>query len=386
MPRQPVASSEAPHHDESLTVVERDGSRIGQPDAALDRPSLCMINYNGLRYLGESLAAVELIRDAFLEVLLVDDASTDDSVQFVQKRFPWVRVIRLGENRGPSAARNVALRIAQSDQVLLVDNDVCIPSNCPRRLREVLSDNPSAAVAMARSVYAARPDYIQFDSAGSHFIGLQSVEPSDQPLSEGATEPRRIGSLISACFLLDRKRLGRDVEFDDEFFIYLEDHDFGIRVRGRGYHVISVPDVVCLHGDGTEDLSIRQTGSYSKKRVFCLIRNRWLLICKNYRLRTLVLLAPVLALYEAAQLVIVLKKGWMAQWLAATWWMLNHAGDVLKKRRAVLQARVVPDGEILDGGPIPFRRELATSWVERWGQAFLNGLASSYWLLVRRWI
>jgi len=65
----------------------------------------------------------------------------------------------------------------------------------------------------------------------------------------------------------------------------------------------------CFHGKGTEGLSIRQLGTYSSRRVYYIVRNRWLFLLKNFSLRTLVLLAPLLLIYDLAQLLISLKKG-----------------------------------------------------------------------------
>jgi GT2 family glycosyltransferase len=370
------------------TVLDLRRSRAGperQVGLLAGPPSLCMINYNGVRYLERSLAAFEPLRASVREVLLIDDASTDGSVQLVRTRFPWVRVLPLPRNSGAAAARNAALEAAQGERVLIVDNDVFVPPNCVERLSQVLGEHPAAGVAMARIVPADHPDRIQFDGAEPHFIGRLSLGPADQPLSAGPSAPRPVGSMVSSCFLVDRSRLG-DLHFDEDFFVYLEDHDFGLRVRQGGLEVISVPDVVCLHGEGTQDISIRSTGTYTKVRVFCLIRNRWLLIAKNYQIRTLLLLAPALALFEVVQLAGALKKGWLPQWLAAAGWMLGNARRVVSTRRAVQRARALPDRELLRGGPIPFRPELAANGLERMGRALLDAFASANWSLVKRWI
>ena len=77
-------------------------------------------------------------------------------------------------------------------------------------------------------------------------------------------------------FLVDRSRLPELEPFDETFFYMFEDHDFGVRMRVFGYSILSVPEARCYHGEGTVGLSIRQTGKYSKTRVYYLIRNRWL--------------------------------------------------------------------------------------------------------------
>ena len=102
------------------------------------KPSLCVVNYNGLRYLRETLAAAvgnasELaeyedvlerlppdLREEIAEIIVFDNASTDGSPELAEREFPTVKVVRLGENRGPAPARNAALDRAVSDRVLIV--------------------------------------------------------------------------------------------------------------------------------------------------------------------------------------------------------------------------------------------------------------------------
>jgi GT2 family glycosyltransferase len=333
-----------------------------------------------------SLPSIVAQSDRFAEIVLIDDGSQDRGVEIVEREFPSVRIIRLPENRGPAAARNVALLEAHTDRVLMIDNDVSLATDCVDRLMTTLAGRPDAVVAAPAVLYARRPDVIQYDGADNHFLGLMSLHHENWPLAAVDPEVRCIGSVITACFLVDRSRLPEDAAFDESFFIYLEDHDFGVRVRALGYDLLSVPAAHCYHGEGTEGLSIRQLGKYSKKRVFLLIRNRWQLLLKNYSLRTLMILSPLMLIYEMVQLVVVLKKGWGTEWCRALWWVVRHWPDILEKRRRVQRDRKTPDRALLSDGPIPFRDELTADRVERVGRHMLNAAASWYWKRVADFI
>jgi len=343
------------------------------------KPSLCIVNHNGENYLEETLEAVFEQKERFREILLVDNASDDASLEIVKEQFPFVRVIRLPENRGPAVARNVAFESASSNWILFLDNDVKMAPDCADLLLQALKENPRAVVAMPCILYANSQDVVQYDGADAHFLGLMSLHNENRPLSSLSTETRRIGSIVTACFLLDRSNWGETKPFDETFFIYLEDHDFGLRGRAYGHEILSVPRARGYHREGTQGLSLRQIGRYSDLRLLCLIRNRWQLILKNYSARTLFLLSPVFALYELAQLVLVIKKGWLRQWTQALFWILQNANTILSKRRFIQKTRKTPDRELLVGGPIPFREELTTSGLERIARGLLNGFASLYW-------
>lgn len=342
--------------------------------------TLCIVNYNGLRHLERTLPAIVGLAHEFTEIVLVDNASTDASVAFVEARFPSVRIIRLNSNDGPGAARNAGLAAARTDLVLFVDNDVAPEPGCAAALAKALAEHPRAAVAAPRILYAHRPEIVQYDGADNHYLGLMILHHQDVPRREAECEVRAVDGVVSAAFMVARSRLGGEA-FDPSFFIYVEDHDFGLRLRLLGAEILSVPHALCLHGDGSDGLSVRAIGGYSRQRAYLLIRNRWLLLSKNYTFRSLLVLAPALLAFELAQLVIVAKKGWLTEWWSALRWLFAHRAELLAERRRIQAKRRVPDREILRGGAVPFRAELTTSAAERLFRRLFDGFAIAYWRL-----
>jgi GT2 family glycosyltransferase len=219
------------------------------------------------------------------ETIVFDNASDDGSPEMAEREFPEVKVITLGENRGPASARNAAIDQAASDRIVINDNDVRIQPDCASLLCKALEDRPNAAIAMPSIIFAHDPDTVQFDGADNHFLGQQILHSENRPVADEGPV-REMDSLITACFAVDRTRLPHGMRFDESFFIYFEDHDFGVRARLFGKDVLSVPAAHCLHDEGTEGLSLRQLGKYSSMRVFCIIRNRWLFLLRNYSGKT----------------------------------------------------------------------------------------------------
>ncbi len=351
--------------------------------APVEKPTLCIVNYNGAHHLRQSLPQVMELHADFAEILLVDNASTDNSLDYVRASFPEVRILALADNRGPGAARNAGLRESASDLVLFADNDVSPAPGCATFLAEAIAADPAAAVATPRVLYAHDRAVIQYDGGvDNHFLGLMIPYNQDCPLPSRSEPVRRNDSVITACFMVHRGRLGVEDAFDESFFIYYEDQDFGMRVRLRGFEILSVPDAHCFHGEGTEGLALRRTGTYAPRRVFLLVRNRWLLLLKNYSLRSIVTLLPVLLAFEVCQLVIVVKKGWLRPYGEAVAWVWRNRAEVSEKRRRVQGSRKVPDRALLRGGPVPFRQELTTSGVERALRRAFDALAVGYWRMV----
>lgn len=345
--------------------------------------SLCIVNFNGARHLADSLGAVYPLRHEFAELLLVDNASTDGSMALVEREFPEVRIIQLPANRGAAAARNEGYRRACTDRILFVDNDVVVARDCVARLTAALDNEGKAAIAVPRIFFRHEPSLIQYDGAGCHYIGLMALENANCPEIGGDASIRELDSFVSACFLIDRSRWGAGELFDETFFIYLEDHDLGIRTRLRGRKILTVPSAHCYHGSGTQGLSLRGTGQYQPLRVIGTIRNRWHLILKVYQARTLLLLAPALLTFELVQFAGAMKKGWPAEWLRAAIGLLFRAPRIVAQRRDIQRTRVIPDRAILRGGPLPFTDRLASGRLERLVQRCLNSFCQGYWKLAQ---
>lgn len=353
-----------------------------EEDRGLGAAALCVINRNGETYLGQTLRAALGSGFRFCEHILVDDDSSDGSVRLVERDFPSFRVVRTGACIGPAGARNLGFASTGAERVLFLDNDVALGEGAAGLLCRALDEDQQAVLAMPRILYAAAPGTIQYDGAACHFSGLMTLVHQGLPAAETGRETRRIDSIVTACFLVDRRRWGGEPLFDDSFFIYLEDHDLGLRTRVAGKGILSVPAAACLHREGTPGLSIRISGRYSRRRIEAHIRNRWQVILKCYSLRSIVLLLPFFLVFEAGQLLLAIRKGWFFIWLGSLLWLGRRLPAVLRRRARIQAGRRTPDREILSGGRLPTRPELAGSGLERAALRLLDRCAELYWRAV----
>jgi N-acetylglucosaminyl-diphospho-decaprenol L-rhamnosyltransferase len=345
--------------------------------------SVGIVNHNGESYLTRTLHAVERLGAEVDDVVLVDSGSTDDGPALVRDHFPRARVIELGANLGPGAARNRAIREAKHDRVLLIDNDVEPEPDCAAALAAALDTHPNAVLAMAAVLYERAPDTVQFVGAAPHFLGSPALLYAEAPVATLDGAVRAVGTAITCCVMVDRARFGERRWFDERLFFYLEDHEFGLRASLQGFDCIIVPAARCLHRAGTIGVSIRQTGKFTPVRVRYTVRNRWLALLMLYQGRTLLRFAPALATFEVLQLLGAMRKGWLRHWLWAAGSatrMLPHVVDV---RRAMRRSRRRGDLEVLQPGPFPFNPAMLGSALERVAQRALDGIAALNWRMAR---
>ena len=146
-----------------------------------------------------------------------------------------------------------------------------------------------------------------------------------------------------------------------------------MRLRGERFWCESAAEVFHERADGTPGLSFRGQVSYPKRRAYLTMRNRLLTVFIHYRWRTLLVLLPVLLLYELASFVESARMGWIRQWGQAWSWQFRNLGILAARRRAARASRVLADRDVLTGGMPPLAPGLVNSRLERFSPNSLLG-------------
>jgi hypothetical protein len=364
---------------------------VTEPDRFPSPPesglSALVFNYNGGERILNTLAALEKQRSAFDSIVVVDNGSDDGSLESIVSGFGGVEVVELGENLGLPAARNAGLRRVESELVLMVDGDVYLEEGCVERLVCALRSH-DAAVVCPRIRLLPESEVVQADGAAPHFIGTLRLRHAYQPLAALSDTVADVGGCMGACMLLDRRKVIQAGGFDELFFFYLEDLDFTLRMRIRGFRFVCDPGAVVYHdrGEGTPGLGYRGGSAYPARRAYLTIRNRLLAILIAFRLRTIVVLAPALVAYELASLALCIRRGWVGEWLQAWTWLIRNRGVIRERRKRVQASRVLPDREIFVGGALPLAHGVIRSRAAGVATAALSSLLDGYWKLARPWV
>lgn len=346
-----------------------------------------VLNHNGLAYMEDCFSSLRKAdpQGHSVETLVVDNASADGSLAFLRERFPEVRVIENPENAGFAGGNNVGLRFAMEngfDYVYLLNQDTEVdPGFLPPALRVAESDPSIAAV---QSKILLHHDKKRINTVGNeiHFLGFGfsgGCGRLDKPgeVVEGAEEPRKDITYPSGAGVLLRVSALREVGlFHEELFLYQEDLDLGWRLRLAGLRIVLAPRSVVYH---------KYQFSRNPRKFFHLERNRYLVMFQNYRIGTLLVLAPALAamqigmcFYAAAHSLLGQEKDIFAYFCRRASWRI-----LLDARRKVQRTRRVKDRDVL-------RHFLGKLEFEDLGSPVLkhiaNPLFNIYWLLVRKWI
>jgi GT2 family glycosyltransferase len=347
--------------------------------------SAVVVNHDGGEQIIRCLSHLQAQQPPLEEVIVVDSGSTDGSCDAVRRAYSAARVLELGTNLGPAAARNRGLLETRTPFVLFVDDDVYLAPDCTRLLLQRLLA-ADAAVAVPRLLLFPDVDLIQLDGADAHFVGTMILRNTRRPAASVPSRACPIGAFSTSCVLADGPAMLDAGGLDETFFIYFEDLELGLRLRSLGHQLVVEPAAIAWHdrGAGTPDLSYRDQGSYPRRRALLTMRNRLQVIWLHYRLRTILVLAPVLALYELATLVYAIRRGWFGSWLEGWGWLLKHSSDLARRRRAIQVRRRLDDGELLIAGPLPLAAGVLRSSIEHRVVGALAAILDGYWRVVRR--
>jgi GT2 family glycosyltransferase len=188
--------------------------------------------------------------------------------------------------------------------------------------------------------------------------------------------------------MIDRSRYTPQGEhqnlFDETLIFNLEDHDLGVRANLLGFNTWIVPGAVVLHGSGTHGLSYRPGKKVSSTRMYCLIRNRWWIIWRYYSLRSLIVLTPLLLVFELWQLLGLLVKGWGGEWLRALTDTGKHIPRLYTERKSYQAQRQRADRDILRGGNLPFTQAMNSNGLTGLAIKAFETVMFAYWSLAKK--
>ena len=240
--------------------------------------SFVIPNWNGSAFLRTALASIAAQTHAPLEILVVDNGSTDDSEQVARRA--GARVLQMGANRGFSYAVNRGLEAARGQAVAVVNNDVEFQPAWTATLVAAL-EQTGAWFAIGKLLDSAQRDHI--DGAGDAICrgGASWRLGHGRPDSPLFDRPRRTFFPSATALLARREFFDRAGKLEEAFVSYLEDVELGLRAALLGLEGVYAPDAVAYHrGSGT-------LGRWSPASVRWITRNQVLLLAKFYPLRVL---------------------------------------------------------------------------------------------------
>ena len=225
--------------------------------------SVVIVNWNTRDILQKCLTSIyEQDDDIELEVIVIDNASTDGSVEMVRKNFPRVSLIENSENRGFAAANNQGMKIAKGRYVLLLNSDTIILDNAISKTISFADTHPEAAVIGCRVLNPDRtlqPTCFMFPSILNMLLSstyLYKLFPKNKFFGRelmtwwDRNDIREV-DVVTGCFMLVRRDAIEQIgTMDERFFIYGEEMDWCYHFKQAGWKIIFTPTGEIIHFGG----------------------------------------------------------------------------------------------------------------------------------------
>jgi len=211
--------------------------------------SIIIVNFNGKSYLEKCLSSLSKVKSPKFEIIIVDNCSSDDSLDFVKINYPTILRIKLEKNFGFAYPNNIGAKNAKGELLLFLNNDTYVEPNFLDYLVNAINENSDVAICQGLLL---KPD-MTIDSSGD-FIDTMGVSYSSKNKVKKNSE---ILSAKGACMIIKKEIFKKLNGFDEHFFITFEDVDLGWRTWMLGYKVIIVPKSIVYHYGGKTIDTIR---------------------------------------------------------------------------------------------------------------------------------
>ena len=301
--------------------------------------SIIITNYNGGNLLLQCVESVYNSNYQNYEVVLVDNNSNDNSHLNAKKQFPEIILISNNKNLG-SVGRNSGIKIAKGEFIVLLDNDTKVNTDW---LDEFLKNYKINGYGMYQGKLLLMDEPNKINSAGCmiNIFGFSYARGTDQIDNGQYDDKIKINFPATACAFIPKKIFEEIGLFDEEFFAYLDDTDFGWRAMKLGIKSYFVSSVIVFH-------KWSNTTKWSPLKYYLLERNRLICINTLYSNETISRLRPFLNFIDFGVTRVYQKKGMLAEKKRANEYIKNHKNYLINKYEEIQNKTIINDIKIIE--------------------------------------
>ncbi len=256
--------------------------------------SIIIVNWNTKALLLDCLASIyNTVNKITFEVWLVDNASTDGSVEAAKNRYPDINVIQNERNLGFAAANNLAFKQMKGNYALLLNTDATLIDDAAEELFNFMEDRPKVGIACGQllntdgSKQNSIANYPSLLSLLCNETFLRILLPNKFPSKRKKySSPVEVDSCIGACMIVRKEAMDEVGTFDEGYFFYLEETDWAYRMKQAGWNVFFVPSARIFHAQG------KSVGNTANKKIM-FYRSRYYFFKKWHKGTNIIIYATV---------------------------------------------------------------------------------------------
>lgn len=305
--------------------------------------SIVILNWNGKDDTLKCLQSLKNITYLNYEIILVDNDSSDGSVELFHKIYPEIEIISNKQNLGFAGGNNVGIRYVMNrgtDYFLLLNNDTIVDKSFLTELIRVAESDPETTIVQSKILtFEGDVEYTYYDKYGATFSEIIKKDNFNRHNFQNPLLFYPCG----ACMLIQKSFINENF-FDEKLFAYYEDVDIGWQARLNNYKICYAPNSICYH-KGSSSLK-----NNKPRKMYLIWRNRFRVLMKNYSIYNLLKRFPLAIIMEFSTAIWYSMDyknlQYLQMYLSGIYWNIQNFQDTLNQRRFIQSTRKVKDNEI----------------------------------------
>jgi len=296
--------------------------------------SVIVLNFNGKDLLKECLTSLREQTYKDFEVILVDNSSTDSSIEYVKNNFPEVKILALEKNVGFCKGNNEGIKISQGEYIVLLNNDTKVDHFWLEELYRAILGNPQVGFCASKIIFCSDQENIDTAGDGYSLCGAPFKRGHLENRDKYNKEEEVFGACAAATIY--RKSMLNDIGLlDEDFFMGFEDSDLSFRAQLKGYKCLYVPTAIVFHRVSAT------IGKLSNRQVYYGQRNVEYVYIKNMPTGLILKHFFFHLIYNIGAFLFFLSKGRGLVFLKAKLSVSMNLKGLLEKRKVIQKTRRV---------------------------------------------
>lgn len=237
--------------------------------------SIVILNWNGKKITEECLNSIKKQAFKEYEIILIDNASKDDSSKYLKKKFPKITLIQNKENLGYAGGNNVGIKKAKGDWVLILNNDTVLDKDF---LSELWKNKDKADILGVKNYFYDKPTTIWAIGSRLNFFTMRAKLIANKKQDSKEIDNLIVDHAVGSAIFVKRKVFEKIGYFNEDYFCYYEETEWQTRAQKAGFKISWVPSAKLWH-----KVAYSTGGGRSPLSAYYLVRNRAYTIKKHSR-------------------------------------------------------------------------------------------------------
>ncbi len=325
--------------------------------------SIIILNYNAGKLLLNCIESLSKLTYSNVELIVVDNVSTDDSQNECKKKFPQIKLIQNEKNTGYCGGNNLGIKNASGKFVIILNPDTTVE---PNLIDTLLNAYNIHGEGLYQPKILSLEDKTILQSTGNmiHIFGFGFARDKGNKDSNKIEDVTKIGYAAGTCLFSSKETFLKLKSFDEFLFLYHDDLDLGWRAAQKGINSYIVPQTTIYHA---ESYSLK----WSKEKFFWLERNRKYCLMTHYSQDTLKIIKKELWITELLVWAVYFSKGYLSAKIKAELDLRKNKEFIIKKQKEIEDERENSDIELIKTFPdrIEIPKFVSNNFQSKW---FLN--------------